>query len=68
MLVTGQRYAEDVLKVAGTPTFFVNGDMIVGEAAFEGIRQAHQNPVEKLIRPPDSLGSISPAKGLGKAP
>jgi protein-disulfide isomerase len=31
----GQKYAEDVLKVAGTPTFFVNGDMIVGEAAFE---------------------------------
>jgi protein-disulfide isomerase len=35
MLGTGQKYAEDVLKVAGTPTFFVNGDMIVGEAAFE---------------------------------
>jgi|KBSMisStandDraft_5_1062788.scaffolds.fasta_scaffold103337_2 hypothetical protein len=31
MLGTGQKYAEDVLKVAGT----VNGDMIVGEAAFE---------------------------------
>jgi protein-disulfide isomerase len=28
-------YYEDVLKLAGTPTFFVNGDMIVGEAAFE---------------------------------
>jgi protein-disulfide isomerase len=35
MLVTCQRYAEDVLKAAGTPAFFVNGDMIVGEAAFE---------------------------------
>ena len=35
MLGTGQKYAEDVLKVAGTPAFFVNGDMIVGEAAFE---------------------------------
>lgn len=31
----GQKYAEDVLKVEGTPTFFVNGDEIVGEAAFE---------------------------------
>ncbi len=30
-----RKYAEDVLKVDGTPTFFVNGDMIVGEAAFE---------------------------------
>jgi protein-disulfide isomerase len=24
-----------VLKVEGTPTFFVNSDVIVGEAAFE---------------------------------
>jgi protein-disulfide isomerase len=31
----GQKYAEDVLKVEGTPTFFVNGDEIVGEASFE---------------------------------
>jgi protein-disulfide isomerase len=31
----GQKYAEDVLKVEGTPTFFINGDEIVGEAAFE---------------------------------
>lgn len=30
-----QKYAEDVLKVDGTPTFFVNGEMIVGETAFE---------------------------------
>jgi len=30
-----QKYAEDVLKVEGTPTFFINGDEIVGEAAFE---------------------------------
>jgi protein-disulfide isomerase len=30
-----RKYAEDVLKVDGTPTFFINGDMIVGEAAFE---------------------------------
>lgn len=30
-----QKYAEDVLKVDGTPTFFINGQMIVGEASFE---------------------------------
>ena len=30
-----QKYAEDVLKVDGTPTFFVNGEVIVGETAFE---------------------------------
>jgi protein-disulfide isomerase len=35
MLIARRTYAEDVLKVGGTPTFFVNGDMIVGEAAFE---------------------------------
>jgi protein-disulfide isomerase len=32
---SGQKYAEDVLKVEGTPTFFINGAEIVGEAAFE---------------------------------
>ena len=32
---SGQKYAEDVLKVEGTPTFFINGDEIVAEAAFE---------------------------------
>ncbi len=31
----GQKFAEDVLKVEGTPTFFINGDEIVGEASFE---------------------------------
>jgi protein-disulfide isomerase len=30
-----RKYAEDVLKVEGTPTFFIGGDEIVGEAAFE---------------------------------
>jgi len=30
-----QKYAEDVLKVDGTPTFFFNGEVIVGETAFE---------------------------------
>ena len=30
-----RKYAEEVLKVEGTPTFFINGDEIVGEAAFK---------------------------------
>ena len=30
-----RKYAEDVLKVQGTPTFFINGEEIVGEASFE---------------------------------
>ena len=49
MLVTGQKYAEDVLKVAGTPTFFVNGDMIVGEAAFGNARLAVPSPVRRRV-------------------
>src|SRR5438552_1792675 len=31
----GQKFAEDVLKVEGTPTFFVGSQTIVGEASFE---------------------------------
>jgi protein-disulfide isomerase len=34
-ITADQKYASEVLKVAGTPTFFVNGDVIVGEASFE---------------------------------
>jgi protein-disulfide isomerase len=34
-----QKYAEDVLKVDGTPTFFLNGEVIVGETAFEEFDQ-----------------------------
>jgi protein-disulfide isomerase len=30
-----QKYATDVLKIEGTPTFFVNGTMLVGEVPFE---------------------------------
>jgi protein-disulfide isomerase len=30
-----QKFAIDVLKIEGTPTFFVNGSMLVGEVAFE---------------------------------
>ena len=30
-----QKYAADVLKVNSTPTFFINGEMIKGEASFD---------------------------------
>jgi len=30
-----RQFAEQVLKVNGTPTFFINGDMIVGGVSFE---------------------------------
>lgn len=33
-LATNQKFAEDVLNVEGTPTFFINGQVIVGEAEF----------------------------------
>lgn len=34
-LVSDQQYASEVLKVNGTPTFFVNGEMLRGENSFE---------------------------------
>jgi len=34
-LAADQKYANDVLKVNSTPTFFVNGDMIRGETSIE---------------------------------
>ena len=34
-IAADQKYAADVLKVNSTPTFFINGDMIKGEASFE---------------------------------
>jgi len=33
-IVADQKYAHDVLKVNSTPTFFLNGEMIRGEASF----------------------------------
>jgi protein-disulfide isomerase len=30
-----RKYASEVLKVGGTPTFFINSEVIVGEAGFE---------------------------------
>ena len=34
-LTADQKYATDVLKVNSTPTFFINGEKIQGEASFE---------------------------------
>jgi protein-disulfide isomerase len=34
-IAADQKYASDVLKVDSTPTFFVNGERIKGEASFE---------------------------------
>ena len=34
-IAADQKYATDILKVNSTPTFFVNGDMIKGEASFD---------------------------------
>jgi protein-disulfide isomerase len=42
-IVDDLKYAHEVLKVGSTPTFFINGDMIKGAAAFEDF--------DKRIRP-----------------
>jgi protein-disulfide isomerase len=34
-IAADQKYAGEVLKVDSTPTFFINGDRIKGEASFE---------------------------------
>ncbi len=34
-IASDQKYASDVLKVDSTPTFFINGEKIKGEASFE---------------------------------
>jgi protein-disulfide isomerase len=34
-IMADQKYANDVLKVNSTPTFFINGEMIKGETSFE---------------------------------
>jgi protein-disulfide isomerase len=41
-----RRFAKDVLKVEGTPTFFINGETIVGEAAFEEF----DNKIKSLLK------------------
>jgi protein-disulfide isomerase len=34
-LVADRKYANEVLKVEGTPTFFFNGEMVAGELTYE---------------------------------
>jgi protein-disulfide isomerase len=34
-MAADQKYAREVLKVEGTPTFFINGEMMKGERSFE---------------------------------
>ena len=41
-----RKFAMDVLKVNGTPTFFINGETIVGEAAFEEF----DNKIKSLLK------------------
>jgi protein-disulfide isomerase len=41
-----RKFAMDVLKVDGTPTFFINGETIVGEAAFEEF----DNKIKSLLK------------------
>ncbi len=36
-LVADRNYAQETLKVEGTPTFFFNGEMVAGELSFEEI-------------------------------
>jgi protein-disulfide isomerase len=42
-IAADQKYANEVLKVNSTPTFFINGDMVKGETSFEEF--------EKKIKP-----------------
>jgi protein-disulfide isomerase len=41
-----RKFAMDVLKVDGTPTFFINGETIVGAAAFEEF----DNKIKSLLK------------------
>jgi protein-disulfide isomerase len=41
-----RKFAKDVLKVEGTPTFFINGETIVGEAPFEEF----DNKIKSLLK------------------
>jgi protein-disulfide isomerase len=45
-IAADQKYASDVLKVDSTPTFFVNGDRIKGEASFEEF----QKKIDPLLK------------------
>jgi protein-disulfide isomerase len=45
-IVADQKYASEVLKVDSTPTFFINGERIRGEASFEEFDK-HLKPLLK---------------------
>ena len=45
-LTADRQFAIDVLKVDGTPTFFINGAMMVGEVAFE----AFEKRIKSLLK------------------
>ena len=38
-IAADQKYANEVLKVNSTPTFFINGDMVKGEVSFEELKK-----------------------------
>jgi protein-disulfide isomerase len=38
-ITADRQFAIDVLKVDGTPTFFINGEMVVGEVAFDAFEK-----------------------------
>ena len=45
-IAADQKYANDVLKVNSTPTFFINGEMLKGETSFEEFSK-HIDPLLK---------------------
>jgi protein-disulfide isomerase len=38
-IAADQKYANEVLKVNSTPTFFINGDLVKGETSFEDFKK-----------------------------
>ncbi|MCB1392764.1 DsbA family protein [Nitrobacter sp.] len=38
-IAADQKYANEVLKVNSTPTFFINGEMVKGETSFEELKK-----------------------------
>lgn len=45
-IAADQKYANEVLKVNSTPSFFINGDMVKGEIAFEDFK----NKIDPLLK------------------
>ena len=48
-IAADQKYANEVLKVNSTPTFFINGEMIKGEDLVRGVFEEDQVAAEELI-------------------